>query len=336
MSKCEVKILFDRPEGVYKFGEAIAGAVQVAALADFHCRKITLIREWKTHGRGNIASGGEEGLILADAAAFKGGETRDFPFRFAGLAGPASYQGHYLSVEWHARAHLDIPLAVDVKQEEKFILVGGETSQEILLGTGEEVKIDSKISSELEGRIAMAKVLGVPFFIIGLAMIYFSAWYPLTLALGLAATGFGGWQIFLMLRNKLARQKLGEIEVRLNPEKLRPGDRLECSVALPSSHAERLQRITATLIGEERVVSGAGNHKMVHAHKICEEVMERTAHEAMEDANKLRFILPLELPPNAPSTFRAPDNALFWFVRVHCDIRGWPDWVQEFPFTVMP
>jgi hypothetical protein len=336
MSKCEVKILFDRPDGIYKFGEAIAGVVQVAAHADFHCRQITLIRGWKTHGRGNIASGGEEGLILADAAEFKTGETRDYPFRFAELAGPVSYQGHYLSVEWHVRAHLDIPLAVDVKQEEKFILAGGETSQEILLGTGEEVKINAKISSELEGRIAMAKVLGVPFFIIGLAMIYFSAWYPLTLALGLAATGFGGWQIFLMVRNKLAQKKLGEIEVRIHPDKLRPGNQLECSVALPSSHAQRLQKITATLIGEERVVSGAGNHKMVHTYKIHEQVTEETAHQAVDSANKLQFNLPLQLPAEAPSTFHAPDNALFWFVLVHCDIRGWPDWVQEFPITVMP
>jgi len=336
MSKCEVKILFDRPEVTYKFGEAIAGVMQVAAHADFHCRQITLIRGWKTHGRGNIASGGEEGMILADAAEFKADETREYPFRFAGLAGPVSYQGHHLSVEWHLRAHLDIPLAVDAKHEEKFILVGGETSQEILLGTGEDVKIDSKISSELEGRLAMAKVLGVPFFIIGLAMIYLSGSYPLTLALGLAATGFGGWQIFLMLRNKLARQKLGEIEVRLHPDKLRPGDHLECSVALPSSHAERLQKITATLIGEERVVSGAGNHKMVHTHKIHEQVMEETTHQTVDNANKLQFNLPLQLPADAPSTFRAPDNALFWFVRVQCDIRGWPDWVQEFPLMVMP
>jgi hypothetical protein len=337
MSKCDLQIIFARPERTYKFGEAISGRIKISAHDDFLCRKLTLIREWKTGGRGNYATGGEEGMIFADNTEFHTGETQEYPFRFVGLFGPASYHGHYLQVDWQLRAQADIPLALDVKCEEKFLLAPDETSEEILLGAEGALQEAPATAGELAERMTMAKALAVPFFCIGLAMIYLSNWHPVALTLGLAVAGFGGWQIFFMLRNKLAQQKVGAIEVRVHPEKLRPGDQVDCRVLLLSSHAERLQKITATLKGEERVVSGIGNHKTTHTHTIQELAVELTGRNAIPvENNKMQFDLPLQIPAQAPPTFRAPDNALHWAVRVRVDIPDWPDWVREFPITVMP
>jgi hypothetical protein len=336
MSKCDLQILFDRPDRTYKLGEPMSGVIKLAAREDFQCRKITLIREWKTQGRGNRATGGGEGVIFAEEASFQSGEMKEYPFRFVGLAGPVSYQGHHLSVEWHLRAQVDIPLAVDVSHEEKFLLVPGETSEKILLGADEQTADTVDTGRALEERRGMAKVLAIPFFIIGLIMIAVSGWYPVALLLGLAAAGFGGWQIFFMLRNHLAQQKLGRIEAWVQPDKVRPGNAVECIVTMPSQHVLRLQKITATLKAEERVMSGSGNHKSTHAHTLLEQTSEQTSYNAVAQENKMQFTFSLPIPANAPSTFYAPDNALYWFIRVQIEIRDWPDWVEEFPVTVIP
>jgi len=337
MSKCDLQILLDRPDRVYKFGEPIAGVAKIAAHDDFFCRKLTLIREWKTEGRGNRAGGGEEGMIFADDVEFHSGETREFPFRFIGLAGPASYDGHYLKVVWHLRAQVDISLAVDVKHEEKFVLMAGETSEEILLGIETPAVKTPATAGELAERMTMAKMLALPCLVIGLAMMYLSSWYPVALALGLMVAGFGVWQIFFMFRNKLAQRKVGAVEVEISRETLRPGEAVECKVFLPAGEASRLQKITATLKGEERVVSGFGNHKTTHAQTIQNLVVESGNQNGVSTANnKMQFTLPVQIPVTAPSTFHAPDNALHWAILVRVDIPDWPDWVCEFPVTVMP
>jgi hypothetical protein len=336
MAKCDLQILLDRPDRTYKFGEPISGAIKISTQEDFHCRKLTLIRAWKTEGRGNHASGGEEGMIFADEEEFKAGETKEYPFRFVGLAGPASYQGHYLSVDWYLRAQLDIPLTVDIKHEEKFFLIPGETSEKILLGVEEHLQDAPETTSALQERMSMAKVLAIPCLVIGLIMISVSGWYHLALAVGLALASFGGWHTFLLFRNILAQQKLGQVEVQILPEKLSAGEQVECRVLLPKHHAARLQKILATVKGEERVVSGVGNHKTSHTHTIHEYALEQNDSNIIPVENKMQFIFSLHIPDKAPSTFRAPDNALLWVIRVQLDIRDWPDWVQEFPVTVLP
>jgi hypothetical protein len=65
-------------------------------------------------------------------------------------------------------------------------------------------------------------------------------------------------------------------------------------------------------------------------------MIEQTGSNAVAQENKMRFTLPLQVPADAPSTFYAPDNALHWFIRVHIEIRDWPDWLEEFPITVVP
>jgi len=336
MSKCDLQILFERPDRTYKFGEPVDGVMKISAREDFQCRKLTLIREWKTGGRGNHASGGEEGIIFADEQEFHAGENKEYPFHFVGLAGPVSYEGQQLQVNWQLRGQADIPLAVDVKQEEKFFLVAGEASEKIVLGSEEPSKNLPETSGELAEKMTMAKTLAIPFLVIGLIMIAVSGWYPVALVIGLAVASFGGWHVFLMMRNKLAQEKLGAVEVLIQPEELRAGNPVECKVSLLSSHAAKLQKITATLKGEERVISGIGNHKTTHTHTIYEHALEQGDSNAVPVGDKIQFIFSLQIPAKAPSTFHTPDNALLWLVRVQLDIRDWPDWVQEYGIIVLP
>ena len=57
MSKCEVKIVFDRNSRTYKGGETITGYVEVRTNKEVDCRELSLMQLWSTHGRGNRDSG---------------------------------------------------------------------------------------------------------------------------------------------------------------------------------------------------------------------------------------------------------------------------------------
>jgi hypothetical protein len=335
MPKCDLHIVFDHDDRTYKLGEAIAGKIQVLAREAFHCRKITLICTWRTEGRGNKASGGEEGMTFGDDARFQSGELKEYPFQFAPRRGPVSYQGQYLSVEWYLRAQVDIPVAVDVIREEKFMLVPGDISEEFVLGTEDEFD-EAEAPSSFNERMTMAKMLAVPFFVLGIAMIVLGGSNLVALLLGLAVAGFGGWQLFVMLRNKLARQRISALEVKVHPVKIRAGKAVECQFLFDARDARRLRKITATLKAEERVVSGAGGLKNTHTHKVYETVLEQSNQDVVAFGDKTEIKIPVPIPANAPSTFRVPDNALIWSIRVQIDIPDWPDWVQEFPITVLP
>ncbi|MDZ7292827.1 MAG: hypothetical protein ONB44_22905 [candidate division KSB1 bacterium] len=339
MSKCELSVVFDQPERMYKLGEPISGKVQVLPNTDFACRKITLVVGWRTHGRGNHASGGDDEMILAAEEKFRADEVKEFPFQFAARRGPLSYHGTYLNVEWYLRAQMDIPVAADVIKEEKFLLVPGETSEEILLGSEEQVQAEesAETTRAFRERMTMAKILAVPFVVIGIIMIYTAGTHPLALAISLAVTGFGAWQLFIMLRNKLAQQKLGKVEVEIEPKRVHAGKQVECKFLFRSQDLQRLNKITATLKGVERVASGSGDLKRTYTHTVYEATIEQTNASAVAAGNnKMLINLPLQIPSTAPTTFYAPDNALVWSIRVQIDVPDWPDWVQEFPITVIP
>ncbi len=333
MSKCDLHIVFDHDDRTYKLGEAITGKIQVLAREAFHCRKITLLCAWRTQGRGNKASGGEEGMVFAEDAKFQSGELKEYPFKFSAQRGPVSYQGQYLNVEWYLRAQVDIPVAVDVIKEETFMLAPGDISEEIVLGTEDQLE-EAAAPSSFKERMTMARVLAVPFFVLGVAMIVLGGSNLVALLLGLAVAGFGGWQLFMMLRNKLAQQRVSALEVNVQPVKISAGNAVTCSFLFDSRDARRLRKITATLKAEERVVSGAGGLKNTHTHKIYETVVEQSNQDVVAFGDKTEIKIPVPIPPHAPSTFRAPDNALIWSIRVQIDIPNWPDWVQEFPITV--
>jgi hypothetical protein len=336
MAKCDLHIVFDDEDRTYKIGETVSGKIQILAHDELQCRKITLIRAWKTRGRGNQASGGEEEMVFAEGEKFFAGEVKEFPFLFSSLHGPVSYQGDLLNVEWHLRGQVDISRAADVVAEEKFLLVPGQPSENVILGSAIPSNDSPEKTSSFRERLLKAQALAAPFLIIGVLMIFASGANLVAILIGMAVAGFGAWQLFILWRNKLAQRKLGRIEVRLAPAKVRTGNLVECKFLFHAQDAQRLKRIVATLKGEERVASGSGGLKNTHTHTIYETAFERSKESAFAVADKIQIILPVQIPPNAPSTFYAPDNALNWSIHVQIEVPGWPDWVQAFPITVLP
>ena len=65
MSKCDLHIALDRPDGKYFGGDEVTGELTVRVNRDVNCNALTVQQHWKTHGRGNTDSGGEFTLNLA-------------------------------------------------------------------------------------------------------------------------------------------------------------------------------------------------------------------------------------------------------------------------------
>ena len=60
MAKCDLSIKLDHPDAVYPGGGKVTGTVTVRADANVKCKGLEVSSGWRTHGRGNVASGTEQ------------------------------------------------------------------------------------------------------------------------------------------------------------------------------------------------------------------------------------------------------------------------------------
>ena len=108
MSKCDLRIELDGGR-TYHPGDTVRGEVVVEVNARCECESLTLTREWRTHGRGNRDTGGEESTVIYRGTWYPG-ETHRYPFETTLPAdGPLSYRGHYRNVDWYLSARADVP-----------------------------------------------------------------------------------------------------------------------------------------------------------------------------------------------------------------------------------
>src|SRR5262249_43111774 len=119
-------------------------------------------------------------------------------------------------------------------------------------------------------------------------------------------------------------------------QRLRPGDVVTCSIHFQPRQALDLVHATATLSGQEVVVSGSGTSETTltqplhRAQALLAPGRPVAAGEPVSGSARLR------VPDGAPYSFDAKDNALRWAVEVRIAQTGLPDWTQTIPLTVAP
>ena len=133
MSKCELEIVFDNDKREYHVGDTVKGKVNVKVNASCQCDKLTLDHQWRTHGRGNRAQGRVDSENLFSGQWDTPG-TYAYPFELILPAGPLTYRGHHINVDWYLNARADIPWAIDPKAEEEVILTRGEYKGDLIQG----------------------------------------------------------------------------------------------------------------------------------------------------------------------------------------------------------
>ena len=77
-----------------------------------------------------------------------------------------------------------------------------------------------------------------------------------------------GRMVWADVRNMSARRKLGQISLAVEPSEVMRGQIAQVRVAVNPLDNARLNRVTATLIGEEVAVSGSGTSRTTHRHQL--------------------------------------------------------------------
>lgn len=337
MSKCDISIELNDPAARYPAGGSLRGVVTVSVNAACKCNALTLALGWHTHGQGNRA-----GESVAAVELFRGhweaGRRVSYPFEIPLPAGPLSYHGHFLNVDWFLQARADIPWAIDPKVERDILLVAGASPE-----PASSPPVDAellRLRQQHNGLISWGLFLfSLPISATGCFLAYRAVvdGSVLTgivlLVMGAAFVLVGLMMAFVGLRNRLAALRLGQVELDWPEGPLYPGDMV--SLRLRLNAVEGLNAFKATLFCREAVVSGSGTNTTTHRHNIVSLPIElaRTA----ESPTGLCVVEGgLALPQDAPPSFYAPDNELSWMVELHIDVARWPDWMRRLYLDVRP
>jgi hypothetical protein len=338
MSKCDLEISFEGDKRDYQIGDTVRGVVTVDVNAPCTCNNLTLGQQWRTHGRGNRAVGPTEPKVLF-AGKWEEPGTYTYPFELKMPAGPLTYRGNHINVDWYIDARADIPWAIDPKAHEEVNLTRGDYDGELVHGKNVDMKQWTDIAPEDQSKIKVA--------LIGCAGLFL---LPFLLAsIGITAIGVSkvlnnetdGWPILffglsfavvplipvaLFFWKKLAERKLGKVDLSVQPTAARPGDELKCAIRFTPQTDAQVDSVTISLTGMERAVSGSGSNRRTHKsdfHNSSQEVMARRQfHKGEYVALQAKIVLPKDAVP----TFHASDNRVVWQISVHIDIPGWPDW----------
>ncbi|MDF1663547.1 MAG: hypothetical protein P1V97_17380 [Planctomycetota bacterium] len=361
MAKCDLSIEFDGNIREYAIGDIVRGRVTVQANSNCTCNGLILTGLWRAHGHGNRASEDchEEILFRGDWTA---GQKETFPFHFEVPPGPLSFHGHYLNVDWFVGVTADIPWALDPSAEEDFI-VFQEKDDDTIIALGEfglvpeldkhlglsassvdtfkthriEVVSNSQSLSGMGPLIAgIVLAVGLLFSCI-FGSVLISDFGPFALLFAVLPLAMTSMVAFFLVRNFLAEKKLGKVEVKLQPSALfAPGRRGDLEVKFCPTAAASLNKVTASLKGQERVIRGSGSNRTTHTHVIFEEDFTLCEARALSVGEPVTLQANFKLPDNAPISFKASDNFLEWTIAIHIDIPSWPDWNESHTFVVYP
>ncbi len=106
----------------YEPGSPISGLVQVIPNEDILKARRTSVRlRWRTAGRGDLNSKSLGEIEISRGSLVKG-RPIEKEFQFQLPNDPWSYSGHYISIVWDILVYVDVPLSVDPKHTQPFIM----------------------------------------------------------------------------------------------------------------------------------------------------------------------------------------------------------------------
>ncbi len=322
MAKCDLTIELDDPDRLYAGGETISGVVRVQVDADVNCNGLEVKSVWRTHGRGNVATGDCDSATLY-TGRWTAGESAEYRFELAIADWPPSYHGHYLNVDHYIDARAKIPWGLDPKASALFTMRPA-------CGP-EDAKVLRKVT----------EIPGIVGCLIGIAVIGFFIPFVFMLAsLGSFAFLFalvpliGG--VFWFLRWFLPKYLLGEVNYRIGAEHAVPGDSVDGELIIRPRKNVSINGITLTFQAREQCVSGSGSNRTTHKHVLFEreEILQEAT--TLSAGQEHQFPFSVALPADAPYSIDLDDNDLIWSTICRVDIPRWPDWKQELPLSVVP
>lgn len=333
MSKCDLSVVLEKEDAVFMPGDRVRGFITVDVNKSVTCTDLTVRLEIASHGRGNtwIDVKGSEQLFVGD---WSPGEQQLYPFDFEMPAGPISYNGKYLNVSWYIRANVAIPWAFDPKTEKEILVKPGGT-EPLLVGPA-PIRALPMVAADAQAKIGtvvslivLAMSWGIP-ILIALMVGDEGVWIVVPI-FGTLGTLLASWILYQSLRNTIAQRRVGEVTFDVQME-CESGDEVPVVVSLNPPQPTEVRSAAVTVRAREIVVSGSGTNRTTYTHTVFEEVIDICGKQEL--AGPTTFNASFHIPPDAPSSFSAPDNRLEWSAQLHLDLPMWPDWMKFVPFVV--
>jgi hypothetical protein len=136
----------------------------------------------------------------------------------------------------------------------------------------------------------------------------------------------------LGLAYRLDRHPFRELDLGLVDDSIRPGRPLEVELVLEARRPGVLTSLDVELRAMRQKYAERGRESLV-LHK---EVKPIERGLALEPALRKSYRVSIDLPANAPYSFRSMEGRLVWFVAVEAEIEGWGRLRDEIEVTVAP
>jgi SpoOM protein len=318
-------------------GDRVKGVVTVEADAEVKVAEVQIRLVCRTHGKGNTWKNVVEETKF-ELGVLEAGGPRTFRFDFLAVNGPASYEGHYLNIQWVVEAELDIAWKLNPKATAEFRLVPNlerPYSAGLLAGTEaiertEENKDKTPLWGFGLGGAAIAGCLAFASWDFTHDPEIFNIALSLTIAAAIAFAGFGA------ARRAAVGAVLGDVRALLEPAVIPPGGKGTLHVHMDPRRALELNAVRAELKCVERVTHGSGSTESTHTWDVLTEQFKLSGPVEGTPGRHLDFSVPIEIPASAPFSFEAPDNLIRWTLVTHVDIPRFPDWKREDDVFVLP
>lgn len=337
MAVCSLAFSFSNKPSTVVPGDVMQGEVVVKVDAVCKCATLTLAPEWDTSGKGTADSGQSE-VVTLFTGEWQPGEYR-YRFSCKAPVGPLTYAGELLQIGWALRARADIPWATDPKAEAPFVLAPSPCEgAPYFFGPLYQPPDPSTpgVSETAGGRKLVEKPMGLGskllrgalVLVFGGVMVY--SFVPLAIL-------FAPFIVYFVIKNAMVKSKLAVPELMVFPNPVRQGEAATVLARLNPLKEVKLGKVSAELVGQEKVNSVHGKRSRTHLHQLHSHrhtfpVEQREVREG--EHLELRAEMPL--PADAAPTFSATNNAVEWSVKLSVELPGWPDLEKTLPLTVRP
>jgi hypothetical protein len=342
-------IVLEGSDATVAAGRSIRGAVEVdASEGGARCDGLVVKTQWFAHGRGEVTTGDGDSVELF-RGEWAAGERRSYPFELPGPEGPLTYHGTEVNLDWRVVATADVPWAVDPRAESELVLVRGERPEGDLVQRLVPEVIDGTTPQALT---FLVPIVGLAFLLPGVCIaasgfrdVARGDMFGVPVAgFGLLFSGAACFILFILLRNRIAAAKLGEVDLQVTPAKVKPGEEVRVALRFRPTSDVSLGKITARLVGEERAKraartsdhSAGRSSRSTFTHTLHEEEVRLRETGPVHRLQDVALEATLRVPEGAAPSLAVIDNEVVWRVALQIEIAGWPDWIGDRTVLVLP
>ena len=324
MSKCDLRIEFDRKDRRYSGGETVSGRVYIRVNESVRSSGITLTHQWRTHGRGNVASGTKETVELEAARSYSPGEEHEISFSLLSPVHPVTYHGTMINVDHYVSVQMNVPWASNPKAEEDYVLLPGEPPTHFVGSRNAIIALTpSAGTSSIVGKVVLGLIVAVVLLVV-------AAFALFLLPVILLIAGF------VWFRKKALAGRLGEVTLSIPHAVVAPGEKWTARIQFQPRKQFRINGIGLTLLGKESATSGSGTKSTTHTHEILEQKTVVRSNDMLTAGELVSEEFTFAFPTTDAFSLELSDNKIQWTATVRIDIPSFPDWSKTQPLQVVP